>query len=398
VPWQLDLRSALVSSALLALLVDGLILLVYRSLPADYRPSLRWWLAGGVLGPLGFLMLVLGDASAVAPGILAAHVVTAAALACSAVALRMFQGVPQRRVSLAAAVLLVALDSYYFSFLQPSVHWRTVSLSVLYACLLGSNARAIFRRDGPTGAIPSATGAVFAIGSALMATRGLLEMASLQPAQALIFPTATAAVLPFGLLGVLPLLSTVGFLLMCTERSQAELERAAHLDYLTGICNRRAIEDLARRAIAAARRHGMPMAMMIVDIDHFKRINDAFGHECGDLALVESVRRLRDSLRAEDLVGRLGGEEFVAVMPNTDGVAALAAAERVRAAFADSPMHIGEHELQVTVTAGVAVLTAEDAQFSHLLRRADRAMYAGKNAGRNQVMLDGGSPMAADVA
>jgi diguanylate cyclase (GGDEF)-like protein len=394
VPWQLDLRSALVSSALLALLVDGLILLVYRSLPADYRPSLRWWLAGGVLGPLGFLMLVLGDASAVAPGILAAHVVTAAALACSAVALRMFQGVPQRRVSLAAAVLLVALDSYYFSFLQPSVHWRTVSLSVLYACLLGSNARAIFRRDGPTGAIPSATGAVFAIGSALMATRGLLEMASLQPAQALIFPTATAAVLPFGLLGVLPLLSTVGFLLMCTERSQAELERAAHLDYLTGICNRRAIEDLARRAIAAARRHGMPMAIMIVDIDHFKRINDEHGHECGDLALVEAVRRLRESLRAEDLVGRLGGEDFVAVMPNTDGVAALAAAERVRAAFADMPMRIGGHEIAVTITAGVAVLSAEDQLFSHLLRRSDRAMYAGKNAGRNQVMLDGGSPVA----
>jgi diguanylate cyclase (GGDEF)-like protein len=395
VSWQLDLRSALVSTALLTLLVDALLLLVYRSLPADYRPSLRWWLTNAILAPVAFLVLVLGDP---AWAVTVAHVVTAMALACSAVALRMFHGAPQRRVSLAAAVVLVALDSYYFSFLQPSVHWRTVTIAVMYAFLLGSNARAIFRRDGPTGAIPTVTATVFGIGAALMATRGLLEAFSVQPAQAFVFPTAPASVLPFGLLGVLPLLSTVGFLLMCTERSQAELERAAHLDYLTGICNRRAIEDLARRAIAAARRHGMPMAMMIVDIDHFKRINDAFGHECGDLALVESVRRLRDSLRAEDLVGRLGGEEFVAVMPNTDGVAALAAAERVRAAFADSPMHIGEHELQVTVTAGVAVLTAEDAQFSHLLRRADRAMYAGKNAGRNQVMLDGGSPMAADVA
>jgi diguanylate cyclase (GGDEF)-like protein len=209
-----------------------------------------------------------------------------------------------------------------------------------------------------------------------------------------LFPNTTAPLLALVLLGVLPLLTTVGFLLMCTERSQAELDRAAHMDYLTGICNRRAIEDLARRAIAAARRHGMPMAIMIVDIDHFKRINDEHGHECGDIALVEAVRRLRESLRAEDLVGRLGGEEFVAVMPNTDGVAALAAAERVRAAFAEAPMQIGGHEIAVTITAGVAVLTAEDQLFSHLLRRADRAMYAGKNAGRNQVMLDGGSPMA----
>jgi len=383
----------MVSTALLTLLVDGMLLLLYRSLPADYRPSLRWWLAGAVLGPIGFLILVLGDASAVPRDVVLAHVVSAAALACSAVALRMFHSAPQRRGQLLAAVFLVALDSVYWTFLEPSVHWRTVTLAVLYAFLMGSNARAIFRHGGPSGAIPSATGAVFAIGAALMASRCLMALFSLQPAQAMVFPTAPAAVLPFGLFGVLPLLSTVGFLLMCTERSQAELERAAHMDYLTGICNRRAIEDLARRAIAAARRHGMPMAIAIVDVDHFKRINDQHGHECGDQALVEAVRRLRESLRAEDLVGRLGGEEFVAVMPNTDGVAALAAAERVRAAFAETPMKIGGHEIAVTITAGVAVLTAEDQQFSHLLRRADRAMYAGKNAGRNQVMLDGGSPM-----
>jgi diguanylate cyclase (GGDEF)-like protein len=394
VSWQLDIRSAMVSSALLALLVDGLILLVYRSLPSDYRPSLRWWIAGAILGPIGFLMLVLGDASSAAPEVVAAHVVTAGALACSAVALRMFHGVLQRRGQLAAAVFLVALDSVYFTFLEPSVHWRTVTLSVLYACLMGSNARAIFRRDGPSGAIPMATGAVFAVGSALMATRGALAMLSMQPANAVVFPSAPLAVLPFAMFGVLPVLSTVGFLLMCTERSQAELHRAAHMDYLTGICNRRAIEDLARRAIAAARRHGMPMAMMIVDVDHFKRINDQYGHECGDMALVEAVRRLREGVRAEDLVGRLGGEEFVAVMPNTDGVAALAAAERVRAAFAESPMQIDGQEIPVTITAGVAVLAPEDQQFSHLLRRADRAMYAGKNAGRNQVMLDGGSPVS----
>jgi diguanylate cyclase (GGDEF)-like protein len=394
VPWQLDVRTAMVSSALLTLLVDGLLLLVYRSLPEEYRASLKWWLAGSVMMPLGFLGLVHSDALAQGPGLVASLFVLAAALGCSAVALRRFYGAPQRRAGLAAAAVLVGLVAYYFTFLQPSNHWRTVVLALLYAVLMATSARAIFRRDGPTGPIPGVTGAVFALGAALMLIRGLTEAFATRQ-ESTLFVADTAPLLALGLLGVLPLLSTVGFLLMCTERSQAELERAAHLDYLTGICNRRAIEDLARRAIAAARRHGMPMAIMIVDVDHFKRINDQFGHECGDLALVESVRRLRESLRAEDLVGRLGGEEFVAVMPNTDGVAALAAAERVRASFADSPMQIGGHEIAVTITAGVAVLTAEDQLFSHLLRRADRAMYAGKNAGRNQVMLDGGSPIAA---
>jgi diguanylate cyclase (GGDEF)-like protein len=393
VSWQLDVRSALVSMALLTLVMDGLILLVYRSLPVDFRPSLRWWLAGAVLLPIGFLGLVQGDAAAHRAQLVASLSMMAVALACSAVALRQFEGAPQRRASLAAAAVLVGLVGYYFTYPQPSAHWRTVVLALLYAMLMTSNARAIFRRGGPPGAIPGVTGAVFALGAALMLIRGLTEFFAQRREQAL-FVSDPAPLLALGLLGVLPLLSTVGFLLMCTERSQVELARAAHLDYLTGICNRRAIEDLARRAIAAARRHGMPMAIMIVDIDHFKRINDQLGHECGDLALVEAVRRLRESLRAEDLVGRLGGEEFVAVMPNTDGVAGLAAAERVRAAFAESPMAIASHEIAVTVTAGVAVLTAEDQLFSHLLRRADRAMYAGKNAGRNQVMLDGGSPMA----
>jgi diguanylate cyclase (GGDEF)-like protein len=393
VSWQLDLRTAMVSSALLTLLVDGLLVLVHRSLPADYRPSLRWWLAGAVLLPAGFLLLVHSDASALPAGVVLGHSFISSGLACSAVAMRHFHGAPQRRGSLAGAVGLAFLLSLFFSYLQPSVHWRTITLSVLYAMLMGSSARAVFRRDGPLGAIPGATGAVFALGAALMVVRGVAELLGGQPTMQ-IFAAAPTHLLALAGLGVLPMLSTVGFLLMCTERSQAELQRAAHMDYLTGICNRRAIEDLARRAIAAARRHGIPMAITIVDVDHFKRINDQFGHECGDLALVESVRRLRESLRAEDLVGRLGGEEFVAVMPNTDGIAAVAAAERVRAAFADAQMHIGGHEIAVTITAGVAVLAAEDQQFSHLLRRADRAMYAGKNAGRNQVMLDGGSPMA----
>jgi len=180
----------------------------------------------------------------------------------------------------------------------------------------------------------------------------------------------------------------VGFLLMCTERSQVELERVARLDYLTGICNRRAIEDLGQRAIAASRRHGTTLAMMIIDIDHFKRINDDHGHSCGDQALVEAVGRIRAGLRADDLVGRLGGEEFVAVMPNTDAASALAAAERVRTAFNDRGMAIDRQRLQVTVSVGVALLMPEDGRFSHLLRRADRAMYAAKAAGRNRVMFD----------
>src|SRR5690606_18739969 len=112
--------------------------------------------------------------------------------------------------------------------------------------------------------------------------------------------------LTYALGSVLPVVATVGFLLLCTERSQSELERAARMDYLTDVYNRRAIEELGTRAIAGARRHGMPLAVQVVDIDHFKRINDDLGHAAGDQALVHAVARIRECLRAEDLLGRLG--------------------------------------------------------------------------------------------
>jgi diguanylate cyclase (GGDEF)-like protein len=227
-----------------------------------------------------------------------------------------------------------------------------------------------------------------------MAWRGIVYMFFPDAIPTSAFEASPMQIAAYAAGGLLPVVSTIGFLLMCTEFNQRELARAASLDYLTGICNRRAIEDLATRSIAAARRHGVPMAIMIVDVDHFKRINDEFGHQAGDVALVETVKRIRDSLRSEDLVGRLGGEEFVAVMPSTDAASALAAAERMRSSFADEKMKIGDQELLITVSIGVAVLDAQDQVYSHLLRRADRAMYAAKTAGRNKVMLDG-SPLTA---
>lgn len=390
--WELDIRTFLGLCALLTALIDVLLLSVWRSLPRDVLPSLRWWLAAMLIYPGAFALLGMRGVLPDLATVVLANTAAATAMACHAIALRRFYAVPERLLGLIVITLLVTLSTAWFTYVQPSLHWRIVVSSALMAVLIGSSARAILRRGGPRGAIPLATAAIFIAGTMLISFRALNELMTPQPSDSF-FHLSPVQNWCFMLLGLQPILSTVGFLLMCTERSQQELARAAQLDYLTGIYNRRAIDDLARRAIAAARRHGMPLAMMIVDVDHFKRINDEHGHETGDLALVETVRRFRDSLRSEDLVGRLGGEEFVAVLPNTDAASALAAAERVRLSFAEAPMRFGDITLQVTVSAGIAVLSPGDQQFTHLLRRADRAMYAAKNAGRNQVMLDGGTPM-----
>jgi diguanylate cyclase (GGDEF)-like protein len=393
VNWAFDLRTAIVVGALMTVLTNALLLLSWRSLPRALHPSLRWWLAGMVLHPLGFGLLALRGLAPDWASVVLANTALALGLACMAVSLRSFYGLPERRRELAGLCLLAALLALWLTYAQPSPHWRIVTLTLLLAALLGSSARAVFRRGGPSGRVPRLTGGLFALATLAMLTRAGHETWS--PAlEADLFKAAPVNLVCLGMLLLLPVLTTVGFLLMCTQRGQEELERTARLDHLTGIYNRRAIEDLAARALSAARRHGIPLAILILDLDHFKHINDQYGHEAGDQALIETVRRMRQIMRAEDLVGRQGGEEFVALMPDIDLRSAHAAAERLREGFAARPMTVhaghGPIEVTVTVSVGVTALQADDRLFSHLLRRADRAMYAAKAAGRNRVMLDAG--------
>ena len=387
--WQFDIRTALLLGAFLTLLTGTLLFAVRKHVATNLQPSLSWWILAMVAHPLGFLLIALRGLISDWWTSVLANTLIAISFAAFAIALRIFNGSPQRRERLYSLVAATSLLATYYSYVDNNLPLRIGAISVVFALLLGSSARAIYRRGQPLNAITHVTGGLFAIGTAVMAYRGVVYLFLPQLIPGSVFVVTPLQILAYALGGLLPVVSTIGFLLMCTEYNQQELAKAARLDYLTGICNRRAIEDLAGRSIASSRRHGVPLAMMIVDVDYFKRINDEFGHEGGDEALVETVRRIRESLRSEDLVGRLGGEEFVAVMPNTDGIAALAAAERMRCAFSGEPMHIGGGEVTITVSVGVAVLDAQDQQYSHLLRRADRAMYAAKSAGRNKVMLDG---------
>jgi len=397
VDWQFDVRTALFLGAFLTLLIGLLLLAVRRQFAAALQPSLRWWILATLAHPLGFLLIGL---RALVPDWLstvASNTLIALSFAAFAISLRVFNGSPQRRARLYSLVAATFLLASWYTYADHDEALRIGTVSMLYALLLGSSARSIYRRGQVRTAIAHVTGAMFLLGTAVMAWRGMAYMFMPDAIPASAFVATPLQIAAYAAGGLLPVVSTIGYLLMCTEFNQQELERAASLDYLTGICNRRAIEDLATRSIAASRRHGVPMAMMIVDVDHFKRINDEFGHQAGDAALIETVQRIRDSLRSEDLVGRLGGEEFVAVMPSTDAASALAAAERMRCAFADRPMRIGERELLITVSIGVAVLDAQDQAYSQLLRRSDRAMYAAKTAGRNKVMLDGSPLMTGGV-
>jgi diguanylate cyclase (GGDEF)-like protein len=172
------------------------------------------------------------------------------------------------------------------------------------------------------------------------------------------------------------------------RRQRDRMRELAERDPLTGLANRRAGEAMLRGAHAEALAQGRPMAVVFADLDRFKVINDAHGHDVGDEVLVEVAARLQSGLRQGDMVARHGGEEFVLLLPGSDADAALALAERMRAAIAASPVATGAGALAVTASFGVAVLDpARPVPTKDLLQRADQAMYRAKREGRDRVAL-----------
>ncbi|HEY3494693.1 MAG TPA: GGDEF domain-containing protein [Polyangiaceae bacterium] len=172
-------------------------------------------------------------------------------------------------------------------------------------------------------------------------------------------------------------------------RLQKEFQRHAALDALTGLNNRRWLDEMVPRQLRRSRFQNQPLSLVMLDVDHFKRFNDEHGHQAGDFVLFAVAQVLRSRLRPTDLVGRYGGEEFTILLPATDRAGARIAAERVRSAVAETELELpdGRRLPQVTVSLGIAEATPE-IETAELFERADRALYRAKSAGRNRVELD----------
>lgn len=172
------------------------------------------------------------------------------------------------------------------------------------------------------------------------------------------------------------------------ERALAEQERLAVTDGLTGLYNRRFVEEMLRLETARALRTGERLGLIVVDVDHFKSVNDAHGHQAGDEVLLAIGERLAGAVRRPDVVGRYGGEEFVVILPGADPEVLLELAERCRRAIADHPFPLREGApLPITVSLGVAGLPDHAITARELVRTADRALYLAKAAGRNRAQV-----------
>lgn len=168
-------------------------------------------------------------------------------------------------------------------------------------------------------------------------------------------------------------------------RAESRLRKQATLDPLTGLSNRSHFEALAAHALMRSQRDGTPVTLLLCDVDHFKRVNDLLGHAVGDEVLVAVAHTLSSNLREGDVLARWGGEEFLALMPAAGPGAAMATAERIRAAVEQTPVHVGQGApVSLTLSFGVAQVHGPNDLLAATVR-ADKALYQSKHAGRNRV-------------
>ncbi|HEY2344767.1 MAG TPA: GGDEF domain-containing protein [Xanthomonadaceae bacterium] len=396
----LDIRSTITISAVVSLMMALSLSFTLHDYPASQRRSLRLWIASMGLQPLAWVLYGLRGQIPDMYAMVVSNAVLSLSYALQSQSVRSFTGRAERLALVYAPVPLVAAAEYLFTFVYPSARMRLVTVSMLIAFSFFLSVAALLRGGGPRRRSNLLTAISLLIPAFVLVIRtiyeGLRHDALTSP-----FTVTPMQAAVFGMAAFLPIVATLGFVSMCNDRLNQELVRQAMLDPLTGISNRRALDESAADAIAVARRHGRGLAVLLVDADHFKQINDRYGHGAGDAALQALVATLQASLRPGDLLGRLGGEEFVVVLPESDEAGAFHAAERLRNAVAATEFTIQREPVPLRVSVGISLLEADD-DLVTMLRRADSAMYVAKRSGRNCVVgprqLRQPRPATGDVA
>lgn len=166
-----------------------------------------------------------------------------------------------------------------------------------------------------------------------------------------------------------------------------ELNYMVNHDSLTNVYNRRKILEELEIKLQDTYSRGVDLSILMIDIDHFKKINDTYGHQAGDHVLTQTIEECTNILRQGDIIGRYGGEEFVVILPNTNGAQAAAVAEKLRSKISETKHHIGANQVRITLSIGVAAVTASRLDIRELIKLADSALYKAKGAGRNKVIF-----------
>ncbi|WNL45345.1 diguanylate cyclase [Dyella sp. BiH032] len=390
---QLDLPTLLFVSFLAA--ISAAIGFTSLMLVLRGQAALRIWVASLWVSTIGITLISLrGQIPDVLSIVLANSLIAlAGALMVRGLALHLAR--PFRwRVPL-AIVLLYASGIAWFAYVVPDLRTRIVLASVqavvwdvwCVVLLLGFAPREIRLSARILALVMAADALLFTVRPFVPLSPG---------AAGSIFRAGAPVTLTYVAGIVISLAAYFALLLMITERLMVDLRRAASVDALTGLLNRGAMLAEGRRALAASAVQGRPCAILALDLDRFKQINDRWGHEGGDAVLVHASAVLREVVAwPGHAVGRYGGEEFLLTLPGAGLREASELAERLRAALAGSSVLLNGHRLRVTTSIGVAVGEGGASTFEQLVSSADRALYRAKSDGRNCVrqQLPEGMPL-----
>ena len=304
----------------------------------------------------------------------------------AAVALCMLVGAPLRWRSALAIGVIGWLGVGWFGVVQPDYRLRVLWGSAAILAFIGLRVQALLHaRPRRITRARAVLLVMYTLSSLLLAWRNGQLWFDLSPPADIVQPD-TVNYLYVLFSGMQPLFLSIGFLLLYSETLQREMHTLARVDSLTGVKNRLALTETATQLLAQAGRAGRPLGVLMLDADHFKSVNDRFGHGGGDKVLLSLVASIRATLRAGNVIGRVGGEEFVVLAPDTGLEQALVLAARIRATVESTPLLMDGHLLQLTVSIGATAAEPGERDVPGLLQRADAALYAAKRAGRNRVM------------
>lgn len=347
------------------------------------REGLGLWALGLVLHALCYVLFALRGVVADGASVWLANTLLSASLALVLGAVAQFHARPLPWPAMAIPVLLTALG---FALWLHDARTRVVLAGLVLGLQLVLAAWALWhptRPSQPRGALLLSLG--LGLQAALLLSRafsvlhqGLADGAALQPGG------MQAAV--FLLVFIVVILTSLGFILMTKDRADAENLLLATQDALTGVANRRALIDALGRDLAHAVRQHQAYALLLLDVDHFKGVNDTYGHLAGDAVLRHVAQLLHARVRTQDLVGRYGGEEFLVLLPGTSAQGAQHLAEQMREHVALTPCLWQGQALTVTLSIGVCTCACcTESDQGILIEAADRALYRAKQGGRNRV-------------
>jgi len=388
----LDIRTFAISTALI-LSILAVVMLVYQTHRKIYR-GFRSWVWAQIMFALAYLMFgtrnILPDLFSI---IIGNSVLLAGFFFARQGYRKFFDRHPYTKRSDIILLVLVILSLFVFTYVYTSYQIRTIIISIV-ACWVCMQITWELVWDVPNEMKPGAFFGAFFFELVSLITLHRMYEAITQPEQVDFLLPTLANISIYALAIFVATASSFAALMLTSTRlelelkmTQDELELLANTDPLTGLYNRRYFKEVAQQEFVRARRFNQSFGILFADLDHFKSINDTYGHDRGDAVLAHIAHIIKRQVRQVDVVARLGGEEFIVLLIQSNEQSIPDVARRVREAIEKNIVEMDGDNIQCTVSIGISSLSSEDNSIEDIIKRADSAMYVAKENGRNRVQF-----------